>query len=62
MAMKIWHQSFTVLSQLPPYAAALQAHFHKVARPDTEVVMHGMASHPNFIASCPTMRCAISRR
>lgn len=44
MAMRIWHQSFTVLEQLPAYAARLQAHFAKVARPDTEVVMHGM--HP----------------
>ena len=42
MGMKIWHQSFTVLGNLPPYAAALQAHFHKVARPDTELVLHGM--------------------
>jgi len=42
MGMKIWHQSFTVLGKLPPYAAALQAHFRKVARPDTEVVLHGM--------------------
>ena len=42
MGMRIWHQSFTVLGQLPPYAAALAAHFRKVARPDTEVVMHGM--------------------
>ncbi len=42
MAMRIWHQSFTVLGDLPPYAAALQAHFRKVARADTEVVMHGM--------------------
>lgn len=42
MGMKIWHQSFTVLGNLPPYAAALQAHFRKVARPDTEVVLHGM--------------------
>ena len=42
MSMKIWHQSFTVLGQLPAYAAALEAHFRKVARPDTEVVMHGM--------------------
>ena len=42
MGMKIWHQSFTVLANLPPYAAALQAHFKKVARPDTEVVLHGM--------------------
>src|SRR5687767_1558946 len=42
MAMRIWHQSFTVLSDLPPYAAALQAHLRKVARSDTEIVMHGM--------------------
>ncbi len=44
MAMRIWHQSFTVLEQLPAYAARLQEHFRKVARPDTDVVMHGM--HP----------------
>jgi allantoin racemase len=44
MAMRIWHQSFTVLEQLPAYAARLQQHFKKVARPDTAVVMHGM--HP----------------
>ena len=42
MAMRIWHQSFTVLSDLPPYAAALQAHLGNVARSDTEIVMHGM--------------------
>jgi len=40
--MRIWHQSFTVLEQLPAYAARLEEHFKKVARPDTEVVMHGM--------------------
>ena len=43
MAMRIWHQSFTVLSDLPAYNDALAAHFKKVARPDTEIVMHGMA-------------------
>ena len=42
MGMRIWHQSFTVLGDLPAYADALRAHFAKVARPDTEVVMHGM--------------------
>ncbi|MES2564376.1 MAG: aspartate/glutamate racemase family protein, partial [Pseudomonadota bacterium] len=40
--MRIWHQSFTVLEQLPAYAARLQEHFKHVARTDTEVVMHGM--------------------
>ena len=44
MAIRIWHQSFTVLDQLPAYAARLQEHFRKVARPDTEVVLHGMHS------------------
>ena len=42
MAIRIWHQSFTVLGNLPAYADALAAHFRKVARPDTEVVLHGM--------------------
>ncbi len=41
MPMRIWHQSFTVLSDLPPYAAAMRAHAAKVLRPDTEVAWHG---------------------
>ena len=41
--MRIWHQSFTVLQDLPAYDVALKAHFKKVARADTEIVMHGMA-------------------
>ncbi len=45
MAMRIWHQSFTVLENLPAYEAALQAHMKRVCRPDTEVVLHGM--HPD---------------
>lgn len=43
--MRIWHHSFTVLQKLGPYADAMRAHFAKVARPGTEVVMHGM--HPD---------------
>ncbi len=42
MTIRIWHQSFTVLQDLGAYDAALKAHFKRVARPDTEVVMHGM--------------------
>ena len=42
MTMRIWHQSFTVLSDLGAYDRALQDHFRRVARPDTEIVMHGM--------------------
>ena len=44
MATKIWHQSFTVLSDLGAYDDALKAHFKRVARADTEIVMHGMRS------------------
>jgi len=39
--MKIWHQSFTVLQDLPPYREALRARIARVVRPDTEVVLHG---------------------
>ncbi|CAN5378509.1 aspartate/glutamate racemase family protein [soil metagenome] len=42
MALRIWHQSFTVLSDLGAYDEALRNHFKRVARPDTEIVMHGM--------------------
>lgn len=42
MSLRIWHQSFTVLSDLGAYDDALKAHFRRVARPDTEIVMHGM--------------------
>jgi Asp/Glu/hydantoin racemase len=42
MTLRIWHQSFTVLQDLGAYDAALRAHFKRVARPDTEIVMHGM--------------------
>lgn len=44
MSMRLWHQSFTVLGNLPAYNDSLVAHFRKVARPDTEIVLHGM--HP----------------
>jgi allantoin racemase len=42
MSIRIWHQSFTVLSDLGPYDEALRAHFAKVARPDTTIDQHGM--------------------
>ena len=40
--MKIWHQSFTVLDDVPHYRDALQRHLNKVAAPDTEIHLHGM--------------------
>jgi allantoin racemase len=42
VAIRIWHQSFTVLSDLAAYDEALRAHFARVARSDTVIDMHGM--------------------
>lgn len=42
MGIRIWHQSFTVLSDLAAYDEALKEHFRRVARSDTEIAMHGM--------------------
>jgi allantoin racemase len=42
MAIRIWHQSFTVLSDLAAYDEALRTHFARVSRPDTVIDMHGM--------------------
>lgn len=39
--MKIWHQSFTVLEDLPAYADAMDSHIRKVVHADTQVDMHG---------------------
>ena len=39
--MKIWHQSFTVLSELPFYRDLIEARIRKVVRSGTEVVLHG---------------------
>lgn len=41
MALRIWHQSFTVLQDLPAYVDALNRRIGEVVRPDTEVVLHG---------------------
>ena len=40
--MRIWHQSFTVLEDLPDYRQAMEAHIRKVLRPDTAFTMHGV--------------------
>lgn len=42
MTIRIWHQSFTVLSDLAAYDEALKEHFRRVARPDTVIDLHGM--------------------
>jgi len=41
MALRIWHQSFTVLEDLPAYVDALRCRIDEVVRPGTEVVLHG---------------------
>lgn len=40
--IRIWHQSFTDLQQLPAYAQAMDLHIKRVVRADTEVVLHGV--------------------
>lgn len=42
MGMRIWHQSFTVLEDVPMYVARMQDHARRVVRPDTVVDLHGM--------------------
>lgn len=39
--MRIWHQSFTVLEDLPDYERVMRAHIKKVVQPTTEVTIHG---------------------
>lgn len=41
--MRIWHQSFTVLRDVPGYEDAMRTHLAKVLRPDTEIAFHGQA-------------------
>lgn len=40
--MKIWHQSLTSIEQIPAYRDAVIQHVSKIARPDVDVVLHGM--------------------
>jgi Asp/Glu/hydantoin racemase len=40
--MRIWHQSLTVLGDLPAYEDRIRAHARMCLRPGTEVVLHGM--------------------
>lgn len=49
MTLRIWHQSFTVLGDLPAYVDALKARIHEVVTPGTEVVLHGQI--PNTYTS-----------
>ena len=40
--MKIWHQSLTSIEGIPEYRDAVINHINKIARPDVDVVLHGM--------------------
>jgi len=40
--MRIWHQSFTVLADVPHYRDALARHLQSQAGPDTTIDLHGM--------------------
>jgi Asp/Glu/hydantoin racemase len=39
--MRIWHQSFTVLEDLPPYTERIRAHAKKMLSAGNEIVLHG---------------------
>src|SRR5947207_11454704 len=41
--MRIWHQSFTVLEDVPAYTARVRRHIDRVKRPGTAVELHGLA-------------------
>ncbi len=41
--MRVWHQSFTVLEDVPHYRDALARHLRSVALPGTEIDFFGMA-------------------
>jgi len=61
--MKIWHQSFTVLEDLPAYRAAMEAHIRKVVRPDTQVVAIDEAQFlPAAIVDLATALASSGRR
>lgn len=42
--MKIWHQSLTSIEDIPEYRDAVIQHILKIARPDVDVVLHGMTN------------------
>lgn len=42
MAMRIWHQSFTVLEDVPAYVALMAERAKRVVRADTVVDLHGL--------------------
>lgn len=41
--IRVWHQSLTVLDEIPAYRDALARHLRRVARPGVSVELHGMA-------------------
>lgn len=42
--MKIWHQSLTSIEEIPAYRDAVINHLVKIARPDVDIVLHGMTN------------------
>ncbi len=60
--MRIWHQSLTVIEDLPAYADRIRQHIATIVRPDTEVVLHGLlpgtypANYP--VTTSPSASCS----
>lgn len=55
----MWHQSMTVLGDLPAYANSLRARIRRIVRPDTDVVLHGFIPG-TFAANYPGPDIAFS--
>jgi hypothetical protein len=57
MALRIWHQSFTVLGDLPAYVDALKTRIAEVVTPGTEVVLHGQVPG-TYTSEYPGTNCS----
>lgn len=57
--MRIWHQSFTVLEDLPAYADRMREHLRKIVRSDTVVDLHGLMPG-TFLSNYPGEDMAFS--
>jgi allantoin racemase len=52
VTVKIWHQSYTDLTQLPGYSTMLADHARRICDPETVVDLHGVApgTYPDGVA------------
>ncbi len=56
--MRIWYQSFVDRENGGAYWPALEAHLAEIARPGTEVTVHGITPHDSYAHPIVEFRCA----